>query len=250
MLSLVWFNYYMQESEETENYVLYLVDETVRNNSIFDAFVNGEITVCENGEEKYIYEYFTDYPVVFGVHYMAEDLDDDMENELLVFLQSSDSSGDLFVFDERDGELYKWEVWEDFLHMRMMAIQYYGKGIFSKGGGAGDIFARYNADEKIEYIMGFDRDIEYTEDKDKYLERDRLVLFKDDMIEKEFIYEGFRYFSDDTWEMTPENQKIKNECDALMNEIREELGEGKPIERIEWEDKAEKITLDELLNPN
>lgn len=121
---------------EEVHYVYYLVDEEVRNHPTFDAFVKKKITTYDDayGENRYIQEYFAEYPIVFGVHYMAEDLDGDGEEELLVLVQWEDTGGDLLVFHEAGGKLYAWEAWKDYLIMQMSDIEYHGNGIFSKGG--------------------------------------------------------------------------------------------------------------------
>lgn len=231
-------------------YVLYLEDEEVRKNPIFDAFVHKEITAYDDVEDenRYIYEFFSDYPVVFGVHYMAEDLDGDYEDELLVFLQRSDTSGDLFVFSEVDGELYAWETWEDFLEMHMMDVEYYGNGVFSQGGGGGDIFGYYNTEGKIEYIIVYYRWTDGLGEDGGLFEGGRLKLYKEGIVEREYAYEGTYYWDDDSWEMTSEDQANKDECDAIINEVRSKLGKGKLIGGIEWDENAEKIPLEELLN--
>lgn len=244
------------EDEEMPPLVLYLVDEDVQNNVIFDAFVKNEISAYDliSQREMYWTDYYEDYHyeseatgefwAIYGIHFMAEDLDGDRQDELLVYLQQSDTSGDLFVFDETDGELYAWEKWEDFLEMRMMDIEYHGNGIFSKGGGKGDILGQYNSEGRIEYLLKYYPWYEAT-GPDGVLSRGaELVLYKDGAVDRELAYEGEYDPKTDSWEMTLDNQSVKEECDRILNEIR---GKGEQIIPIEWEDKAEKITLEDLL---
>lgn len=229
--------------------VLYLEDETVQTNDLFHAFINKEIAAYDetDDEDKYIYEYYGDY--VYGVHYMAEDLDGNNEDELLIFLQHSDSSGDLLVFNEVDGELYAWETWKDFLDMHMMSIEYYDNGIFSKGGSYGEVIGYYNSAGKIEYIIEFYSWIDNTQSEtNSYIKGGKLILYEEGIEKKELEYEGKYYIEDDFWEMTAENQEYKKECDSIINDIKTQLGEGRLIRRIEGED-AKTITLEELLNP-
>ena len=240
--------------EESMVYVLYLEDEGVRNNPVFAAFIDKEITAydAESGENRYIYECHEYYeygyvPSEFGVHYMVEDLDGDGKDELLALLQWNSTDGDLLVFHEKDGELYQWETWKDFLWMRMMDIEYYGNGVFSQGGGGGDIFGYYNIEGKIEYIVDYGTWREQEEGE--WITKNSLVVYKDGIEEKELVWEGPPYWGDESWEeTTPENQAIKDECAAIMNGIREKLGEGRPINGLEWNEDAKKIPLDELLN--
>lgn len=234
------------------DYIFYLEDEGVRENPVFAAFINKEITACdaETEENRYIYECYEHYKDgIYGVHYMAEDLDGDGEDELLVLLQWDGCDGDLLVFHEEDGKLYQWETWKYFMWMRMLEIAYYGNGIFSKGGGAGAIVGRYNAEGKIEYIVEWLRDFEYNEEG-KVLESHHLILYKDGQEEKELRWEGIYSCDDDTWEMTPENLANKDEFAAIMHEIWEELGEGREIRNVEYEEDVQKIPPADVVRTN
>lgn len=176
-----------ENMEDDTEYVFYLEDEGVRNTPLFAAFIDKEITAydAETGENRYIYECkeYEEYykyglvPPVFGIHYIAEDLDKDGGDELLVFIQWSTTEGDLLVFHETGGKLYQWETWEDFLQMQMTETRYYGEGIFSQGGGGGDIFGYYSAEGTIEYIVEF-----YTwweQEEEEWIPKSSLVLYKD-----------------------------------------------------------------------
>ena len=187
-----------ENGEDDTDYVFYLEDEGVRNNPVFAAFIDKEIPAydLEIGENRYIYECkeYCEYykyglvPPVFGLHYMVEDLDGDGEDELLALLQWNSTDGDLLVFHEKDGKLYQWETWDNFLWMRMMDIEYYGNGVFSQGGGGGDIFGYYNAAGKIEYIVDFST--WWEQEGEEWLPKSRLVLYKDGIEEKKLEYEG------------------------------------------------------------
>ena len=236
----------LDTEEDDADYVLYLEDEGIRDNPVFAAFIDKEITAydAETGENRYIHECNNRYNV-YGIHYMAEDLDGDGNGELLVLLQWDGCDGDLLVFHEEDGKLYQWETWEYFMWMRMLEIEYHGNGIFSMGGGAGDIVGRYNTEGKIEYIAKYFRSWGHTEEG-KYWKSGRLILYKDGQEERELSWEGIYFHEDDTMEMTPENQANYDEFVAIMYEIWEEIGEGRRIEEIEYEENAKKIPLMEL----
>lgn len=236
--------------EEDAQYVYYLEDEAVRNDPIFHAFVENEITAFDliEKEDKYLIDYYEEYlnwGIFYGVHYMAEDLDSDGEEELLIFWQYRSTDGKLFVFDKVDGKLNAWEVWEDFLTMHLMESQYYGNGLFSTEGSVGQIIGQYNSDGRIEYILKFTHWQEYGENTSSL--HGELILYEDGIEEKKISYEGLYYEADDIWEWTEENQENKDECDSILNEIRTEIGKGEVIRHVEWEEEAEQITLEELL---
>lgn len=238
--------------EEEAQKVYYLEDEAVRNDPMFHAFVENEIAAYDliEKEDKYLIDYYEEYlnrGIFYGVHYMTEDLDNDGEGELLIFLQYSTTDGDLFAFDKADGRLNAWEIWEDFLLTRLMESQYYENGLLSAAGSAGQIIGRYNSEGRIEYIMKFSCWAEHSDGVT--LAGRKLVLYKDGIPEKEVAYEeAFDTKNRCFLEMTEENQKNKDACDSMLNEIRTEIGEGKLIRHVEWEEEAEQITLDDLLH--
>ena len=110
--------------------------------------------------------------------------------------------------------------------------------------GAGIIVGRYNAEGKIEYIVRCLRNFGQTEEGE-YWESEHLILYKDGQEEKELSWEGIDSYND-TMEMTPESQANYDEFVAIMHEIWEEIGEGRRIENVEYEENAEKIPLAEL----
>lgn len=246
------------EKEDTTNtydedvqYVYYLEDEAVRNDPLFHAFVKNEIAAYDliEKKDKYLIDYYEEYlkwGIFYGVHYMAEDLDSDGEEELLIFWQYRQTDGKLFVFDKVDGKLNTWEVWEDFLTTRRMESRYYGNGIFSIGGSSGDTFGYYNSEGRIEYIMDFSRRTEYRDGVTSA--ESKLVLYKDGIAEKEITYEEAYDTENDCFlEITEENKENKEACDSVLDEIKTKLGEGKRIRHIEELEEAEQITLEELL---
>ena len=153
-----------ESSEDDVHYIAYLEDKNVEENPVFHAFIQNEITAYDQTEDQKLY--MTDFflklhPDGFdwwrGIHYMAEDLDGDGDEELLVYLGWGVQVADLYVFDEIDGKLYAWETWEYFYTWRMSAVEYCGDGVFSMGGSDGHVFGYYNSEGKIEDIMEFYR---------------------------------------------------------------------------------------------
>lgn len=246
-----------ERDEDDVDYVLYLEDAGVRDNPVFAAFIDKEIQArdTESGELRYIYQCFREayvwhdqkIPPVSALHYMAEDLDGDGEKELLAFIQWPSTDGELLVFHEEDGELYQWETWEDFFWQRMIETAYYGNGIFWQGGGAGERLGRYNADGKIEYMI--DYGTWWEQEEGVQIQKNSLVVYKDGIENQRLVWEGAPYWYDDSWEETaPEHLAVRDECIAIMNQIGEELGEGRRIARLEWNEDAERVPLDELFD--
>ncbi|MDE7365732.1 MAG: hypothetical protein K2N24_00030 [Lachnospiraceae bacterium] len=250
--------------------VWYLVDEEVRNHAVFNSFIENEISAYDSAVKRdmYMVNYYEEYHYgknnvfdeswsIYGVHFMAEDLDGDEEEELLVLLQWNASVGDLFVFHEKDGELYAWQEWEHFYDDRLSDIICYDDGMIRMIGALGVEYGHYNSDGILEG-MSWRETCEHvdSENEDEMYKYGGVALYKDGMewgnIVKSLSYEGI-CFSDeiygtgeDTSEWTPENQLIKRECDVIVEEWHHS-GEGRRISAIQYEDEKGIIMLSDLL---
>lgn len=250
--------------------VWYLVDEEVRSHAIFDSFVENEISAYDSAvnRDMYMVNYCEEYHYgkndvfdeswnIFGVHFMAEDLDGDEEDELMVFLQRGTSGGDLFVFDEIDGKLYAWQKWEGFYDDRLSDMTCYDDGMICMTGALGIIYGHYNSDGMLEAMWWRER-CEHvdSENEDEMYKYGTVTLYKGGIdVEhnvKALSYEGI-WLSDviyatkeDTSKWTPENSLIKKECDAIVEEWHHS-GEGRIILPIQSEKEAGLIMLNDLL---
>lgn len=252
--------------------VWYLVDEEVHAHAIFDQFIENEISVYDPGEgrDMYLVDYYEKYHYgkndvsdeywqIYGIHFMAEDLDGDEEEELLILLQENAYGGDLFVFHEADGELYAWQEWDHFYDDRRFEITCYEDGLIRTFGPVGLWQGYYNSDGMLEGMTWYDR-IERVESEngDEWYKYGILNVYRDGMevenIVKSLSYEGpdcsgvIYSTNEDISEWTPENQSIKKECDEIVNEWRH-LGEGEErrISAIQKEDEVGIIMLKDLL---
>lgn len=250
--------------------VRYLVEEEVHEHAIFDRFIENEISAYDpaEGGEMYLVDYYEKYHYgknnvydeswgIYGVHFMAEDLDGDEEEELLVLLQRNASVGDLFVFHEEDGALYAWQEWNHFYDDRRSDITCYDDGVISMFGAIGMVYGCYNSDGMLQGMEWHDR-WEYveTENGDEEYKYGALYLYKDGMeyenIVKSLSYEGparsdeIYDTKEDTSEWTPENQRIKKECDEIVHEWWHS-GEGRDIRAVQYEEEAEVMLLSEML---
>ncbi|MDE6639140.1 MAG: hypothetical protein K2K63_01270 [Acetatifactor sp.] len=246
------------EGEQQEERLVLIVEEKeVRDNPTFAAFIDKEITAYDKQVEKnrYLFEYFIDFTgVINGIHYMAEDLNQDTKNELLVYIETTWGFGDLLVFEETEsGELIAWEIWEDILRDRQPYIYYCGNGTFMMHGGLGISVGHYTQEGNHELLMDYYHTIEESNDT-YYMVSIWLKLYENGEVVKKMEYE--RYCDIETGEdiielesdEAREGEKLADEIlNALIQEKEVSIGGAEYIN--ENKDKVKIILLDELQSP-
>ena len=243
------------EKEQQEKETVWIVEEEeVRNNPIFAAFIDKEITAYDREDEKnlYVYEYFADYGRIDYVHYMAEDLNQDAKNELLVYIERA--FGDLLVFEETEsGELIAWEIWDYITSDRQPDIYYCGNGTFMWYGGQGISVGHYTQEGTPEPLMDYYHTIKESNDT-YYMVHIWLRLYENGKVVKEMEYEC--YYDTETDEAITELESEEaREGERLADEILAALIEEKEVSiggaeyRDEYKDKIKRVLLDELQSP-
>ena len=244
------------EKEQQEKETVWIVEEEeVRNNPIFVAFIDKEITAYDREDEKnlYVYEYFADYGRIDYVHYMAEDLNQDTKNELLVYIERA--FGDLLVFEETEsGELIAWEIWDYVTSDRQPDIYYCGNGTFMWYGGQGISVGHYTQEGTPEPLMDYYHTIKESNDT-YYRAHIWLRSYENGKVAKEMEYEC--YYDTETDEAITELQSEEaREGERLADEILAALTEKKEVSiggaeyRDEYKDKVKSVLLDELQSPD
>ena len=246
-----------EREQQEERTVLIVEDDGVRDNPIFAAFIDKEITAYNGEEEKnwYIYEYFVDYiGVISGIHYMAEDLNQDTKNELLVYIEATWGFGNLLVFEETEsGELIAWEIWEDILRDRQPEIYYCGNGIFMMNGGLGISVGHYTQEGNHELLMDYYHTIGESNDT-YYMVSIWLKLYENGEVVKNMQYKLFYDMETDEVITELESEEAR-EGEKLADEILAALGERKEVSidgaeyRDEYKDKVKTVLLEELQSP-
>lgn len=234
-----------------EESLYYLMDENVENNDVFVSFVRNEISAYDASEKKDMYlrdyyeKYLSKWLKFYGVQMLAEDLNNDGANELLVLLQYDSTDGYLLVFHEENGQLVAWEKWEEFLEMHYMEIKLYGNGTFSLMGSSGRIYGHYDSSGKIENILTYYQSLEPIESGKAKINYS-LIQYEERKIVKELSYSGI----DDggEWIVTGSDKEIEAECNRILEELHTQLIEERRIRtNYEYNENAEIITLEELM---
>lgn len=239
------------EEEQPEKQVRVVEDEEIRNNPVFAAFIDKEIPACdEEGKGRYIYEYYADYARIEHIHYMAEDLNQDTRNELLIYIEKTWGYADLLVFEEKEGgELIVWKEWTFITSDRRPDLYYCGDGKFMIDGVGGVFVEQYTQEKVPEPLMEYYQSLEDTNDA-YYMLDILLILFEDGEIVKELEYE--RYCDMETHKDIVEwESEEAREGEKIANEILAALGEGRKLSVDDTEccDETEMILLRELQSP-
>lgn len=242
-----------EKGPQEKRTVQVIEEEGVRETPAFAAFLDKETTAFdrEEGKERYIYEYYADsYNTIHKVHYMAEDLNQDEKDELLMFIVWPGDAGDLLVFEETgDGSLTAWERWSFITGDRAPDLYYCGDGLFMIDGVVGTTVARYTQEGTPEVLMGYYTKLEDTND-DYYVLSIELWLCEDGKTVKEMSYE--RYIETWTQEDVVERESEEaREGEGLVNKFLATLGEKKEVSLNgeEHKDKVKTILLEDLLSP-
>lgn len=240
------------EQQEEKN-VLIVKDEKVLEDCVFVAFINNEVSThdLQENNEKYLLDYLKNYHMIYGIHYMAEDLNNDNENELLILIQTGHDFGDLLVFEKAEnGKFITWDIWEDFLIDRLCEVYYCGNATFERIGGLGISIGHYTQEGKQECLMDY-----YTETREYYdtydVEGVWLRLYENGEVVNEIDYEYYYDRELDEYSTPLENKEKETKCDELVDAMLATLGEEKAIkvQSEEYRDKIETVSLEELLNP-
>lgn len=246
-----------ENEQQEERTVLVVEDEGVRDNPTFAAFLDKDIGAYDGAAEKkrYIYEYFSDCGRIEYVHFMAEDINQDTKNELLILIQHGYSgNGDLLVFEETEsGELVAWEIWKRISHDRQPDIYYCGNGAFMMNGGLGISVGHYTQEGTPELLMDYYHTVGESDDI-CYMISIWLTLYKNGEVVKEMEYERCCDIetNEDIIELESEEAR---EGEKLKNEILAALGERKEVSidgaeyRDEYKDEVKTVLLEELRSP-
>lgn len=244
------------EKEQQEKETVRIVEEEdVRDNLTFAAFI--DITAYDDmeGTNRYIYDYYADYTgIIDGIYYMAEDLNQDAKNELLICIEGTWGFENLLVFEETEsGELIAWRIWKTVLNDRQPDVYYCGMGMLMIDGVLGTAVGHYTPEGTPEILMDYYHKLMDNNDA-YYVMSIWLRLYENGEVVREMEYE--RYCDMETQEDIIElESKEVREGEKLADEILAALGEKKEVSidgaeyREEYKDRVKLVLLDELQSP-
>lgn len=251
--------------------IYYYVEASVEENILFTQFLNNEVKAFDfiedtneyskfdyYGKEFYIKDLYMDYwennasdtnKGIEGIHIMSRDMNGDDKSELLILIEYHKDEADLHVFEERDGKLCTWEYWRNLRTMRSSIIEIYDTGIICRGGSGNESYTKYNADGKIENILMYSYQRESTESgvEGEFVYYYELTIYDNENIITRLEYQEYNNRLTDEITITSDNQKIKEQCVEIFEQIKNECGEAEIIDKVQSLDGVKEITLSELM---
>lgn len=236
------------ELEEPEHQILLIKDYNIVLNDLFVQFIAGDINAYSYGEEKFISDYYEKYSrcEINTVHIMAEDLNGDEENELLIDINYAYADGIILVFHCQDGDLFEWESVEYGMHSPTVTLYTDVDMIEITGTRWTRIFYAYNPQGGLQQIFGcasFGEDLEDGSFRRQY----SITVYQDGIAkDKYFMEEVFDENDNVVFESSEEEILLFNN---VLNDFLSILGEGKQINSTQNDEEAtDAVTLDDLIN--
>lgn len=240
--------------EQTER-IYYVRDEKTDGMDEFSDFLNGKTAAYDEEQQEerycrdYYEEYIKEYHDISAIEIMAEDVNGDSEDELLMIIMYTPDQGDLYVFHEQDGKLYTWEVLKSFFTMRIGSAYLLKNGTFEffGGYGQGHFFKRYNEKGKVEDVLNYYYDCYPWEDALRY--DYVLTTYEQGVSARELQYSIIAPAdkSPDEGELLLGTKETQEECERILDEFYEESERLREIQFPQYEERVEEIALDDVL---
>lgn len=222
------------ELEDIEDPVQIIIDESVSLNDAFIPFVEGEVKAYSyrNDEEKYLSEYYDEHSVheIDIIRFMAEDLNGDGKDELLINMHWKYNEGIILVFYVRDGNYFEWEPILYGMHSPKVYFYPDIQVVEITGTGWTRSFFVYNSQGEQERIFSCSSvgdDLENGNFRRQYL----IIKYQNGIeVEEYSISEIFDENNNGVLENNKEDEII---FDKVLNDFLDVLGDGKQINSIQ-----------------
>ncbi len=221
----------------------YYEEEGVRNNALFGQFLDGEVTALsyETKENWFCKDFYKDayenyYHNLYGVHIFSEDLNGDGVKELLLLVLYASDGGNLYVFREDAGTLKAWEVFEDFVWMRVGNLYLHENGMIEShsGYGAGHSFYKYNDNGQLELLLFDYYTSNSVEGGTEY--RDTVYVYENNVQVNQLDTVIFMADNSDEMIFRVGNEEINAEMNRMVKELKESSPVAREFYQHHWED--------------
>lgn len=231
---IVSFNNFSMELENLENSIQIIVDDDISLNEAFVPFVEGEAKAYsyENEEEKYLSDYYEDYSAheIDIICFMAEDLNGDGENELLINMHWKYNDGIILIFNVQDENYFEWEPILYGMHSPKVYLYPNNQVVEITGTGWTRSFFTYNSQgeqERIFSCSSIGNDLENGDFRRQYF----IIQYQNGIkVEEYTISEIFDENNNGVLESSKEDEII---FDKVLDDFLNTLGDGKQINFIQ-----------------
>lgn len=222
-----------REEAETSDDIRIEIDDNIALNDLFVQFIAGDAKAYSYGneEEKYISDYYEEYSrsEINVVHFMAEDLNGDGENELLININWTYADGIILAFHCHDGELSEWESIRYGMHSPKVTLYPDVNIIEITGTRWTRSFFTYNSQGEQEWIFScssWEDNLEDGSFRRQYL----ITVYQDGIAKEEYSVEEIFDKNDNVvFESSEEETLIFH---GVLDDFLNMLGEGKEISSI------------------
>lgn len=237
-----------REEAETSDDIRIEIDDNIALNDLFVQFIAGNIDAYSYGEEKSISDYYEEDLTreINVVHFMAEDLNGDGENELLININWTYADGIILAFHCQDGELSEWESIRYGMHSPEVTLYPDVNIVEVTGTRWTRSFFTYNSQggkEQIFSCSSWEDNLEDGSFRRQYL----ITVYQDGIAKKEYSVEEIFDKNDNVVFVSSEEETLI--FDGVLDDFLNMLGEGKEISSIQNDGEVtDTVTFNDLIN--
>ena len=262
--------------KEGEDGIWFCMDKSVSDHPLYAQFLESEVTAVDqipvkdetikemlgfdwSGEEFYLQDFYkkleekTSITGGFnGIQVFGRDLDGDGTDELIVLIEYylySELCGVMYPFHEENGTLY---AWEELLCFREGGnCDFYENGVIYTT--ESYRYVKYDQNGEVEPILYY-----YETPTNAGLSGhwgkidcdNKLIVYENGEEDTVIKYEYEYWVSANEEIISPEDAKLRKECETIVNEFKDALGEGRYVAAMSNYHRvgefAARVTLNEL----
>ncbi len=217
-------------------------EEGVRDNALFNDFLDGKITALtyETNEAWYCEDFYKEvsvkYHKLYGAQFLSGDVNGDGAKELLMLLYYRPGDGDLYVFHEENGGLKAWEVFEDFMWDRYGGYYLHENGMIEghSGYGVGHSFYKYSDTGELQTLLWDYYTNSRIEGGDRY--DNTLYIYENNILVRQLDTAYTVEEGSEELVYVVGSKELQDEINSIVQELDESSPVVREIHMARWED--------------
>lgn len=247
--------------EDVKDFYIGEIPETDEESTVISSFEKPVMItdVYEEHKQKYnIYYIDASWYEMDAVRFAARDLDGDDKEELLMLVEYGEKKGDLHVFHEENGKLYRWESLRDIRDsVEALELCFYKDNVIGIVGKEDAEYLRYNEAGAVEKILSID--FEYKDRQDyetmRIYYRTYKAVFYENGVQTDVLYYEDKYFIEDIDGLPSDADEYRSTSDGFVKDryqkevskFKEELGDCEALLGAKETHSAEKLYTVEVV---